>query len=163
MIPEQEFYTAVYNSDCTLTEISRFQIPFRDANVVGLCNGIYCLCHYLNHTICLWNPSTKKFKMVIAPVFATFFPSFAYGLAYHSQNNDIKVLSIAFYRGFPGEKLPRLEAVVFTLSTDLWREVVILVGSFGGSFLPIQEKYPFISNKRMKENPCVFLMELFTL
>ena len=33
---------------------------------------------------------------------------------------------------------------------------MIPVGLFSGSFLPIQEKYPFMSNKRMKENLCVF-------
>ncbi len=48
--------------------------------------------------------------MVTAPGFTTFFPSFAYGLAYHLQNNDIKFLCIAFYRGFLGEKPPRPEA-----------------------------------------------------
>jgi F-box interacting protein len=68
------------------------------------------------------------------------------GLAYHSQNNDFKILRIVCYdklidkesivwsnKSFDQEKLPPAEAEVYTFSTDSWREVEISVESLAGS------------------------------
>jgi hypothetical protein len=49
-------------------------------------------------------------------------PLVAYGLGFHSQNNDFKILRILC-----DNKIS--EAEVYTLSTDLWRTVVISLES----------------------------------
>jgi hypothetical protein len=38
----EDLCTVVCNSDRTLTEISRFEIPFSHVQMVGFCNGIFC-------------------------------------------------------------------------------------------------------------------------
>ena len=124
----------VCNSDHTVSHVSRFQIPFSLVRIFGFCNGIICLYSSLNHMIYLWNPSIKKFKICAG----TRRPAVTGGLAYHSQNNDFKILRI--HRS--NRRL--FEAEVYTLSTDSWRKVVISVDSFSGSI------------HRISELPCLF-------
>ena len=117
---DQKLCIDVCNSDRTLTHISRFQMPISHVRGVGFCNGIFCLYNFLNRMLFLWNPSIRKFKMVApAPTTRIHFirSSFTFGFAYHSQNNDFKILRMASYTLEP----PAAE--VYTLSTDSWREV----------------------------------------
>ena len=139
---DREICAVFCYSDRTLTEISRFLIPFPRVKVVGFCNGIFCLYNYRDDTIYLWNPSIKKSKMLAttALTFKTVFPHFNHELAYHSQNNDFKILRILCYYG-TSMVLP--EASVYTLSTDSWRRVVVPVGSLTQSIRSIQVT-PFI-------------------
>ena len=131
---EEELCTVVYNSDHTLTEISSFVIPFSDVCIAGFCNGIFCLNPYYNEEIILWNPSIRKFKMLTAgTTFTTPCTSVTVGLAYHSQNNDFKILKFVCFQQFHGENVPQAEAEVFTLSTDSWRKVVLPVEPITGS------------------------------
>uniref|UniRef100_A0A2N9HXS5 F-box associated beta-propeller type 1 domain-containing protein n=1 Tax=Fagus sylvatica TaxID=28930 RepID=A0A2N9HXS5_FAGSY len=112
-----------------MTRISRLQIPISHARIVGLYNGMYlCLHNYLDHVIYLWNRSIRKVKFLAAPHFTDILALVAIGLAYHSQNNDFKILRIVCFREL---KPPRPWAVaeVYTLSTDSWRRVVILLES----------------------------------
>ena len=85
--------TAVCNSDRTFTEISRFQIPFPAVNIVGFCNGMFCLDSYMDGVIYLWNPSIKTFKS-LSPPHDMYTYGRTLGFAYHSQNNDYKILRI---------------------------------------------------------------------
>uniref|UniRef100_A0A2N9F3Z6 F-box associated beta-propeller type 3 domain-containing protein n=1 Tax=Fagus sylvatica TaxID=28930 RepID=A0A2N9F3Z6_FAGSY len=84
----------------------------------------------VTNVLYLWNPSIRKFKMLSTPHFTH--PLFPYNLdlsielAYHSQNNDFKILGILCFRG---SEAPQAEAVVYTLSTDSWKRVVISLGS----------------------------------
>ncbi|KAF3955149.1 hypothetical protein CMV_019598 [Castanea mollissima] len=81
----------------TSTEVSRFQIPFSvNFYKISFCNGMFLNYGYLrDRMIYLWNPSIQKFKMFAnAPI------SFTAGLAYHSKNNDFKILQIAFHPTF---------------------------------------------------------------
>ncbi|XP_030934863.1 uncharacterized protein LOC115960220 [Quercus lobata] len=126
----KELRTVVCNSDHTATEISRLKIPFYRVNVISLCNGIFCLeCYdnrHVNTILHLWNPSIRKFKMLSVPYNNYHYAySFTLGLAYHSQNNDYKILRIVSYVEVFGVKLPPAEAEVYTLSTDSWRRSVI--------------------------------------
>uniref|UniRef100_A0A2N9GGA6 F-box associated beta-propeller type 1 domain-containing protein n=1 Tax=Fagus sylvatica TaxID=28930 RepID=A0A2N9GGA6_FAGSY len=66
----------------------------------------------------LWNPSIRKFKMLTATPLTRRFASLTHGLAYHSQNNDFKILRLICY----GENGPTAEAEIYTLSTDSWRK-----------------------------------------
>jgi F-box interacting protein len=126
---DQNLCIDVCNSDRTLTHISTFQVPF-SAYIVGFCNGMFCLRNQRNNVLYLWNPSIRKFKMLSTPHFTH--PLFPYNLdlsielAYHSQNNDFKILGILCFRG---SEAPQAEAVVYTLSTDSWKRVVISLGS----------------------------------
>uniref|UniRef100_A0A2N9GB61 F-box domain-containing protein n=1 Tax=Fagus sylvatica TaxID=28930 RepID=A0A2N9GB61_FAGSY len=140
---DREICAVVCNSDRTLTEISRFQIPFPRVKVVGFCNGIFCLYNYRDDTIYLWNQCIKKSKMLAttALTFKTRDAHFNHGLAYHSQNNDFKILRIIWCYG-TSTVLP--EAAVYTLSTDSWRRVVIPVGSLTQSIHSIPASTDFI-------------------
>ena len=133
-MPEREDYfnnyvqhlcTIVCNSDRTLTHISTFQLPF-PAHIVGFCNGMFCLYHQLYNKMYLWNPSIRKFKMLPNHHLTDPSAPVAIGLAYHSQNNDFKILRIVCFRG---SNAPPAEAEVYTLSTDSWRRVVISLES----------------------------------
>ena len=118
----KELCTVVCNSDRTLTHVSRFESPFVDeCSIFGSCNGMVCLAsadERLSHLIYLWNPSIRKFKMLNATPSTPRRDYIALGLAYHSQNNDFKILRIVC-------REPSAEAEIYTLSTDSWRKVVI--------------------------------------
>ena len=152
----EDLCTVVCNSDRTLTEISRFEIPFSHVQMVGFCNGIFCFYtfegyNHRDHIIYLWNPSIRKFKKLPAtcltdPLFNVPFRIHAVGLAYHSQNNDFKILRIVSYnkpfcqesyvfnsKSIGQKQMPPAEAEVYTFSTDSWREVEVSVGSLSGS------------------------------
>ena len=132
----KEFCTAVYNSYRTLTEISRFQAPCY-IGVAGCCRGMFYFVHEAeykvqkeNNRMYFWNPSIRKFKKVqLTPLNIHDFV--VYGLAYHYQNNDYKILRIIFHPVFRQPK--PAEAEIYTLSTDSWRRVVISVESSSGS------------------------------
>ena len=128
----------VCNSDHTVSHVSRFQIPFSLVRIFGFCNGIICLYSSLNLIIYLWNPSIKKFKICDGTNLTRRRPAVTVGLAYHSQNNDFKILRIQRSNG------TLYEAEVYTLSTDSWRKVVISVDSLSGSI------------DRIIESPCLF-------
>ena len=122
--------TVVCNSSDhrTLTEISRFQIPFSHFHIVGFCNGLFLLRKYHNTLLYLWNPSIRKFKMLPPHHLTDVFGRVALGLAYNSQNNnDFKILRLALV--WEEEFTVAVEAEVYTLSTDSWRRVVIPVES----------------------------------
>jgi F-box interacting protein len=111
--------TVLCNSDHTFTEISKLKIPFSDISVVDFCNGMFCLKNFENHELYLWNPSIRKFKILTPHYFARLV---AYGLGFHSQNKDFKILRILC-----DNKMS--EAEIYTLSTDSWRRVVISMES----------------------------------
>ena len=147
---EEDLCTVIYNNDYTLTEICRFKIPFDDARFLGFCNGIFCFATYslrkgfyrncvgLNGIIYLWNPSIRKIKELLATPLYEVDHGVTLGLAYHSQNNDIKVLRIVC---LIGQRVPHIDAEVYTLSTDSWKRVDVLVES------PIT---------RINQSPCLF-------
>ena len=121
----KDLCTVVCNSGKTLSHVSRFQIPFSHLNIVGFCNGIFCVYDYADHIVYLWNPSIRKFKMLDTTRFCFPFTSGTdtLGFAYHSQNNDFKILRILCFQG------SKAEAEVYTLSSDLCRRVVISLES----------------------------------
>uniref|UniRef100_A0A2N9FFA3 F-box associated beta-propeller type 1 domain-containing protein n=1 Tax=Fagus sylvatica TaxID=28930 RepID=A0A2N9FFA3_FAGSY len=81
--------------------------------------------------------SIKKFKICAGTNLTRRRPAVTVGLAYHSQNNDFKILRIQRSNG------TLFEAEVYTLSTDSWRKVVISVDSLSGSI------------DRIIESPCL--------
>uniref|UniRef100_A0A2N9GJD7 Uncharacterized protein n=1 Tax=Fagus sylvatica TaxID=28930 RepID=A0A2N9GJD7_FAGSY len=114
--------------------ISGFGIPHdfpsdTECAIAGSCNGILCIadCGRIStDVIYLWNPSIRKFKRLPSSclgktgnlVYVTI------GFAYHSQNNDYKVVRISCsFLSSIYPPVPQIE--VYTLSTDSWRRVGI--------------------------------------
>jgi F-box interacting protein len=89
----------------------------------------------------LWNPSIRKFKMLAATPLTRRFASLTHGLAYHSQNNDFKILRLVCY----GENEPTVEAEVYTLSTDSWRKVVLSEPDIGSIEEMLQSPFLFFN------------------
>ena len=131
----QQWTTFVYNTNRTLTQISRFEIPFPNL-IIGFCNGVFCIAAKnddsdekdLTRSLYLWNPSIRKLKKLLATHPADRAVS---GFGYHPQNNDYKILRVTFAIQQVTRK--PAEAEIYTLSTDSWRKAVISVESFSGS------------------------------
>ncbi|KAL4599908.1 hypothetical protein ACB092_11G160800 [Castanea dentata] len=115
--------------DRTFDRISEVEIPFDfpsgSAHIVGSCNGLLCLADIGNlnisdNVIYLWNPSIRKFKKLPDSCLGRL-GFVKYGFAYHSENNDYKVVRIS---GYPGMRPPIPDEIeVYTLSSDSWRRV----------------------------------------
>ena len=97
----QEWTTFVYNTNRTLTQISRFEIPFHSNLIIGFCNGVFCLAANnddfdekdLRRSLYLWNASIRKLKKLLATHPAD---RAVFGFGYHPQNNDYKILRVTF-------------------------------------------------------------------
>ena len=115
--------------DRTFDRISEVEIPFDfpsgRALIVGSCNGLLCLAANIglnisDYVIYFWNPSTRKFKRLPDSSLGKL-DSVALGFAYHSENNDYKVLRISSY---PTVRPPMPDEIeVYSLSSDSWRRV----------------------------------------
>ena len=115
--------------DRTFDRISEVEIPFDfpsgSARIVGSCHGLLCLAgiggrNISDYAIYLWNPSIRKFKRLPDSSLGKL-DSVALGFAYHSENNDYKVLRISSNRA-AGQPIPA-KIEVYTLSSDSWRRV----------------------------------------
>ena len=125
--PEYLLFTAICNSDATLSSISRFVIPFVTFRIVGYCNGLICGIVCYGRTIYLWNPSIGKCKTLTGtslPVKAADTFKSALGFAYHSESDDYKIVRIVGWL-----KQNVIEAEVYTLSTDMWRRAEVSLES----------------------------------
>uniref|UniRef100_A0A2N9J2A3 F-box associated beta-propeller type 1 domain-containing protein n=1 Tax=Fagus sylvatica TaxID=28930 RepID=A0A2N9J2A3_FAGSY len=133
-----ELCRLICNNDNTLSELSRIKIPFSIANAsnVCFCNGMFCFAEHKT-LIYLWNPSIRKFKKLEASRF-NYPRKVTFGLAYHSQNNDFKILRIVsfIYNHIPTEPIP-VVAQIYTLSTDSWRKVDVSVQSLSGNIIDV--------------------------
>ncbi|XP_030963965.1 F-box/kelch-repeat protein At3g06240-like [Quercus lobata] len=92
------------------------------AKIVGSYNGLLCLADIESTTtsgnvIYLWNPSIRKFKRLPKPCLGQL-DSVTLGFAYHSENNDYKVVRISI-----SHSVPPSEIEVYTLSSDSWRRI----------------------------------------
>ena len=99
-----------------------FDFPFGRAKIVGSYNGLLCLADIESTTtsgnvIYLWNPSIRKFKSLPKPCLGQL-DSVTLRFAYHSENNDYKVVRISI-----SHSMPPFEIEVYALSTDSWRRI----------------------------------------
>ena len=94
-LPNTSFYTVAFNS--TFDRISEVRIPFHinytSAKIVGSCNGLLRLAIFKGHVIYLWNPCIRKFKRLPDTCLRRL-ESARLGFAYHSKNDDYKVVRI---------------------------------------------------------------------
>ena len=81
----------------------------------------------LSHIIYLWNPRIRMFKKLLATPSTDEDTRSVIGLAFNSQNNDLKILRLVSV--FDGQEA---KAEIYSLSTDSWRKVVISMESLRG-------------------------------
>ncbi|XP_050282197.1 F-box protein CPR1-like isoform X4 [Quercus robur] len=115
--------------DRTFDRISEIEVPFDlpsgSIQIVGSCNGLLCIActsglDISDYVIYLWNPSIRKFKRLPDSCLGKL-GFVTLGFAYHSENNDYKVLRISSY-SIEGSPIPD-KVEVYTLSLDSWRRV----------------------------------------
>lgn len=114
----------------TLTQVSRFEIPFKNEHVVGFCKGMFSLANNNGGNILyLWNPRIRKLKTLLSstPLIHPL-DSAAFGFGYNSQTKDYKILRLTCFK--PALMQIPVEAVIYTLSTDPLRKSMISVESF---------------------------------
>ena len=150
---ERGLSTVRCNTDCTLSEISSFEIPIDYDRIVGYCNGILCVVKERHEAPCdsppdsrifpwtcniyLCNPSIREFKELPPAHMTDCFDGVACGLGYNSQNNDFDFKVLRFGRFFRND-LPAVDGLdfqVYSLKTNLWNRL----GSFNGSNGPTTE------------------------
>ena len=109
--------------------MSEFGIPHdfpSECDIVGSCNGILCVAGFgsvsTDDVIYLWNPSIRKFKQLPNTCLGKL-SDVKLGFAYHSENNDYKVVRISCSPFSTLWPLPEIE--VYTLSSDSWRRLGI--------------------------------------
>ena len=148
----EDLCTVVCNSDNTLTEVSRIEIPCLYEPIVGFCNGLFILAspspmeHSFQH-IYLWNPIIRKFMRVASILGQPSTSSVTLGFAYHPRKNDFKILRLVCFKN-EGKLLPakaEAEAEVYTLSTASWRKFSVSVDSLSG-----------LTIYRISESPSLF-------
>lgn len=106
------------NSDHTVNEVSTYLFPYDclHSKILGVCNGLVCLRSNDGNDrfmMNLWNPRIQKLKQLPKLMESVFS---AFGFAYDSQNNDYKIIRIAFDPN-------RFEAAIYSLSTNSWRKL----------------------------------------
>ena len=156
---DQDFVRTVFcniSSDHTLTEVYRLTIPVYKPTIVGISKGLFCLAfqklimpsYYSNNEetdyssvsrVFMWNPNIRKLK--ILPSTDERIDFYGCGFGYHHiQNNDFDFKVLKYGLFFLESQL---YFMVYTLSTDSWKQVE----SFNGSRGPVTW---------IEKSPCLF-------
>lgn len=128
-----EVYTVhIDNEEFPDDENIKIEYPFRDSTrfyyrIVGSCNGVLCLSDDLfgqADSTLLWNPVIKRKVTLPLPqaTFDTMGPyMFVLGFGFDVENNDYKLVRIAYVQGDYGYVVPP-KVEIYALSTRNWRE-----------------------------------------
>ena len=105
-----------------------FDFPSGCAKIIGSYNGLLCLADIESITtsgnvIYLLNPNIRKFKRLPKPCLGQL-DSVTLGFAYHSKYYDYTVVRISI-----SHSMPPSEIEVYTLSSDSWRRIEMLLRS----------------------------------
>ncbi|MCD7456593.1 hypothetical protein HAX54_032312 [Datura stramonium] len=105
----------------SVMEVSRLNYPTTNRrltfwNVVGSVNGLICLSNG-SKVLCLWNPSTRKYKKVPDFVYNLRIRA-VYGFGYDESRDDYKVVRCIYYYA----SWLRLDIKIYSLK-DSWRSV----------------------------------------
>ncbi|OVA20843.1 F-box domain [Macleaya cordata] len=117
----------LYSIDCDNDDDDAVEIdyPFKSSRgyvkILGSCNGLLCVTtDTVNSIICIWNPSTKEYKLISKPPFEINRNiDIAYGFGYDFKIEDYKLVSIAR----SGSVDVASKAKVYTLGSNSWRNV----------------------------------------
>ncbi|XP_027116772.1 F-box/kelch-repeat protein At3g23880-like [Coffea arabica] len=135
-----------------------FKNPFTGVRVVGCCNGLVCIV-FDGTKIILWNPSTRKSKIVPdlgirveedkgLPVVT--YLIFSWGFGYDKIEDDHKVVAVAYEAdqgaatAMDGE-VPKVKVKVKVYSTKkgIWKRI----GDFQGGYPPLGVDGTFVNGK----------------
>ncbi|GAB2277789.1 hypothetical protein Dimus_012493 [Dionaea muscipula] len=96
---------------------------FRSNFVVGSSNGLICVFHGGKFT--LWNPCTRTHRMIPCLDLPSSHMQFtvSIGFGYDPVSYDYKVLAISCHQSFRDECSETLQAVVYSLNSNSWREI----------------------------------------
>ncbi|KAA8548018.1 hypothetical protein F0562_004447 [Nyssa sinensis] len=110
-----------------------YDYPEHNITLLGSFHGIICIFHWFPH-LALWNPATREIRLLptdhhnFPPHFFNFSHNIGFGL--DPLTNDYKVI---WMRLFWDEKIDTIHhptfASVYTLSTDSWRHLEVVLPS----------------------------------
>ncbi|XP_060186993.1 F-box protein CPR1-like isoform X1 [Lycium barbarum] len=122
--PEKEIYSLFCDNE-NLDQYAQYDLPFNCSNfffnIVGSCNGIFCLNDEMSFcsAFYLWNPSIRKSVKLPNPTFradGSFDPTLGFG--FDPVTNDYKVVKVLHTTyGMP----PTAE--LYKLSTGVWKDI----------------------------------------
>ncbi|KAL7601300.1 hypothetical protein Lser_V15G23760 [Lactuca serriola] len=84
--------------------------------IVGACNDIFCLFHYQENRISLWNFSIRR-KITLPDCPQRCFSGVQIGFGFDPINNDYKIVKLPTYGG------REESSFVYTIKTDAWSEI----------------------------------------
>ncbi|EYU40490.1 hypothetical protein MIMGU_mgv1a017939mg, partial [Erythranthe guttata] len=121
--------------DETFDQALEFEIPseFRDMSfiIIGSCNGVLCFtdANSFGSTVYLCNPSIRKYRTVINPMFDGVELSsrgdvdFALGFGYYEQTNDYLIIRIVILSDEEGEATNKIE--VYSMVANSWKNIEV--------------------------------------
>lgn len=86
--------------------------------LIAYCNGLVCLGDYCSKVFCVWNPSTKRFKMLPTPNKTTECIMAVLGFGYDSVLHDYKLVRILV-----SNVSNVVEAELYSVNADCWKEI----------------------------------------
>ncbi|KAL8048675.1 hypothetical protein ABFS82_07G082000 [Erythranthe guttata] len=121
--------------DETFDQALEFEIPseFRDMSfiIIGSCNGVLCFtdANSFGSTVYLCNPSIRKYRTVINPMFDGVELScqgdvdFALGFGYYEHTNDYLIIRIAILSDEEDEATSKVE--VYSMVANSWKNLEV--------------------------------------
>lgn len=90
---------------------------------VGSCNGVVCLYHRTDQTLCLWNPGINKhINLDRVPIRSHPDQDLVLCFGFNSLRNDYKVVAIGYTSSLSPVSIPH-EAHVYSVNAGIWRSV----------------------------------------
>ncbi|KAI8556193.1 hypothetical protein RHMOL_Rhmol05G0233000 [Rhododendron molle] len=106
-------------SDCAVQLDCPLKRPNLRVTIWGCCDGLVCI--GTGREVCIWNPSTGKYKRLPDFVEMSYIGYSWFGFGYDEGIDDYKVVGFFFaYRG-GGFFVPEVQ--VYTLRSDSWRRI----------------------------------------
>ncbi|KAG5549755.1 hypothetical protein RHGRI_014905 [Rhododendron griersonianum] len=106
-------------SDCAVQLDCPLKRPNLRVTIWGCCDGLVCI--GTGREVCIWNPSTGKYKRLPLPDFEMAYICYSwFGFGYDEGIDDYKVVGFFFGDRTGGFEL---EVKVYTLRSDSWRRI----------------------------------------
>lgn len=121
------FFCSLYWNSLT---IAKLETPFDGIDfftkVFGSCNDLICLSRKDSDTeVLLWNPSTRKYKLILAPPvhYYSEYTIIVYQVGYDHVNDDYKVVRLPQYSATDDEIFVNSNVIVYSLKLNAWQSV----------------------------------------
>lgn len=118
-------------SEETLEVIEKFDLLGDKLDMVGCCNGLICLQTRPAEDVTLWNPATRKLKVLRRFTnLSRDYNSSMFGFGFDVKSNDYKVVRVLYYYNKGRYRDRYRQAAVYNSSSDSWRLINAVVPSF---------------------------------